>query len=360
MPDLKKLHKYAALVTGQTGKSYFDQLSEVIRLRRNEHRLGIEEYYELEIFDDGNYPGQDKFDCIGWKASAAIDRKLNHDDWRATANDKVLNYALLQHYGFPIPQTYATYSPAKRRIGAEQALGTKQQLEDFLHNSLEFPVFIKPIYGSYGRGTYSLVSYDEVTQNFIDVHNKKIPYAELLESCLNQPFRGMLFQQCLQPHDVVRALVGDTTSCVRVIIAMADAGPKIHMAFWKIARAHNITDNFCMGDSGNLLAWLNKESGTIERVVTALWPSRSEVSKHPDTQQELLGKSLPDWRRAVEICLAAAVHFPGLKLQHWDVAFCAQGPVLMELNTEADLGVPQFLGRKPFIDQNIKQLLIGK
>ena len=60
---------------------------------------------------------------------------------------------------------------------------------------------------------------------------------------------------------------------------------------------------------------------------------------------------------SVGLCLAAAVHFPGLRLQHWDVAFCEGGPVLMELNTEADLGVPQYLGRTPFIDRTIREML---
>ncbi len=55
--------------------------------------------------------------------------------------------------------------------------------------------------------------------------------------------------------------------------------------------------------------------------------------------------------------MAAAVHFPGLRLQHWDIAFCHSGPVLMELNTEADLGVPQYLGRTPFIDHTIRAML---
>lgn len=50
--------------------------------------------------------------------------------------------------------------------------------------------------------------------------------------------------------------------------------------------------------------------------------------------------------------LCDAAHFPSLKLQHWDAAFCTEGLVLMELKTEADLGVPQFLGQIPFIGQN--------
>lgn len=357
MSRVSKLLNYASLAKKQTGKSYLNQLAEIARLSTGKNHLGVEEYYELEVFDDNSYPGSQKLDCIGWKASAEIDKHLNHDYWRATANDKVLNYALLQQYGFPIPETFATYSPNKRRIGRELALDSEKELEDFLLNHIRFPVFIKPIYGSYGHGTYSLVSRDVASGSFIEVHGKKIPLADIMKTCLAKQFCGMLFQECLQPHEDVRKLIGDTTSCVRVIVAVTDKEPKIHMAFWKIARVHNITDNFCMGETGNLLAWVNKDSGIIERAVTGLWPNGAEVTQHPDTKQALPGKKLPDWQQAMDMCLSAAGHFPGLKLQHWDVAFCRQGPVLMELNTEADLGVPQFLGRIPFLDEAIKELL---
>ncbi|TAN78524.1 MAG: hypothetical protein EPN14_06500 [Gallionella sp.] len=359
MSKVGKLLNYASLAKKQTGKPYLGQLAEIARLSTGKHHLGVEEYYGLEVFDDNIYPGGKKFDCIGWKASAEIDRQLNHDYWRATANDKVLNYALLQQYGFPIPETFATYSPSKRHIGHELSLDSERELEDFLLDRLQFPVFIKPIHGSYGRGTYSLVSRDAASGCFTDVHGKKIPLADIMKTCLAKQFCGMLFQECLQPHEDVRALIGDTTSCVRVIVAITGGGPKIHMAFWKIARAHNITDNFCMGETGNLLAWMDKDSGIIERVVTGLWPDGAEVAQHPDTGRALPGKELPDWRQAMDMCLSVAGHFPGLKLQHWDVAFCRQGPVLMELNTEADLGVPQFLGRTPFLDATIKELLVN-
>lgn len=357
MPHIGKLLRHASSVKQLAGKSYLQQLTEIFSLAAGKQRLGVSEYYELGVFDDIAYSAEQKPDCVGWRASAEIDKQLNNDYWRATANDKVMNYALLQHYGFPVPETFATYSPQRRRVAGELSLSTREELEDFLLNAVQFPVFIKPIHGSYGRGTYLLDSFDSSLGQFLDPHGKTIQLGDLVNACLTRQFNGMLFQKCLQPHKDVRALTGSTTSCVRVIVALTDGGAKIHMAFWKIARAHNITDNFCMGETGNLLAWVNKDSGTIERVVTGLWPDGQEVTQHPDTGQTLLGASLPHWQEAMAMCLSAAAHFPGLKLQHWDVAFCTEGPVLMELNTEADLGVPQFLGRTPFIDQTIKAML---
>jgi hypothetical protein len=167
----------------------------------------------------------------------------------------------------------------------------------------------------------------------------------------------MLLQKMLVPHPDVVSLVGFTTCCVRVIVMLTDQGPKVRLAFWKIARAKNATDNFSHGKAGNLLAWIDVGRGVVTRVITGLWPDGREVDRHPDTHSELLNAQLPDWGKAISTCLEAAIHFPGLRLQHWDVALCEQGPVLMELNTEADLGVPQMLGREPFINDDIEKLM---
>jgi hypothetical protein len=357
MPRIGDLIRHATAVKRQNKKPYWRQLLEIARLATGKQRLSPSEYYELGVFDDAAYTASQKLDCVGWRASAQIDRRLNHRYWRAAANDKLLNYALLQHFGFPIPRTQACYSPLGRHIGPEQRPRSRQELEDFLRTGLTFPAFIKPIHGSYGRDTFLLESFDTAHDRFVDARGKVVPLGNLLDTCTNSQFTGMLFQDCLRPHPQVRALVGNTTSCVRVIVAVPPTGPEVHLAFWKIARAHNITDNFCMGETGNLLAWVDKQSGTVERVVTGLWPDGRAVTQHPDTGQTILGTTLPDWQAAMTMCLAAAVHFPGLKLQHWDVAFCEDGPVLMELNTEADLGVPQYLGQAPFINQTIRDML---
>lgn len=351
--QIYKLIRFARLAREQSGKSFMRQLIEIAQLRLGNKRLGPSEYYEFEIFDDRIFSPESKGQCVGWRASAALDLVRNHDYWRATANDKLLNYALLQHYGFPIPETVATYSPRGRTVGKELALDSQAQLEQYLTDAMPFPIFIKPISGTYGHGTFLLVGYEAASKKFIDVYGKKLPLSDLMSVCLTPQHSGMLFQRCLAPHDDVRRMTGNSTSCVRVIVVLGSHEPKVHMTFWKIARAHNITDNFHMGSTGNLLAAICKETGQIERVISGLWPDGLSLTHHPDTLQELVGKFLPDWQNAMDMCLKAANCFPGLTLQHWDVAFCSGQPVLMELNTEADLAIPQYLSSVPFFDEAI-------
>ena len=358
MSKLGKLNAYADLVKAQTGKSKFRQFLEILKLSRGRQRLGAEEYYELGVFDDRIFPGTAKARCVGWRGSAIVDQRLNDDYWRATANDKVLNYALLAHYGFPIPETVAMFSPSGRRIANERCLRTEEELGRYLSTALPFPVFIKPIHGTYGRGTFCLREFMGNGEGYLDSRGMVVGRGELMSACLNEKFGGMLFQERLVQHQEVAAIVGTTVSCVRVIVALGLGDfPQVLLAFWKIGRGKNITDNFCMGERGILRASINIEMGAVERVITGLWPTGVECGEHPDTGMQLLGARLPDWSSALSLCCRAAEHFPGLRLQHWDVAFSERGPVLMELNTEADLGVPQYLSGKAFLTDAIEALM---
>lgn len=358
MNKLQKLYSYSKLVQERTGKSQLRQMMEMVALRRGRLKLGIEEYYELGVFDDLSFPGSEKARCLGWKGSALVDRKLNEEYWRATANDKVLNYALLTHYGFPVPHTVAIWSQSGKRIAGERHICDEAELREYLHHGLMLPVFIKPINGTYGRGTFCLQQRLPEVSGWLDIRGRKVGWEEILAACRNQKFGGMLFQERLIQHTKVVALVGHTISCVRIIIALVPNGrPEVVLAFWKIGRANNITDNFCMGENGNLLGLIDIGKGCVERVITGLWPEGEDCESHPDTGARLIGAQLPDWLRSVSLCCEAARHFSGLHLQHWDVAFSEAGPVLMELNTEADLGVPQFLSRKAFVSEQIDALM---
>jgi hypothetical protein len=66
-----------------------------------------------------------------------------------------------------------------------------------------------------------------------------------------------------------------------------------------------------------------------------------EVESHPDTGARLQGAVIPEWRAMTELCLEAARHFPGLRLQAWDVAPTPVGPVILEINGAGNLSMTQ-------------------
>ena len=330
------------------------QIADIVSARR-QSGIGISEYYELELFDKTKFA--DLHQCIGRRGSARIDTLLNDDYWRATANDKILNYALLAHFGLPIAETIATFNAGHARIATELRIADDDALHAFFAENDAFPLFVKPVHGSYGKGTFSLQSYEPGSRTFATPNGAQVTLDAIIEAGRRPQFKGLLLQRTLKPHPTVLETVGPSTSCVRVILVRDGDDAFIHCAFWKIARAHNITDNFSYGRHGNLLGSVDVDSGEVRRVINGLWPEGRDITEHPDSGQPLTGFVLPDWQRAKETLIEASHIFSGLSLQNWDVAFCEQGPVLLELNTEPDLQVPQMLAGKPFIDDRLQAVL---
>jgi len=58
-------------------------------------------------------------------------------------------------------------------------------------------------------------------------------------------------------------------------------------------------------------------------------------------ERNLVGFALPDWDKAMATVLAAAAYLPGFGMQSWDVALCADGPMLLELNVVGDVNLAQ-------------------
>jgi glutathione synthase/RimK-type ligase-like ATP-grasp enzyme len=350
----------AAETRRRTGKSYAGQCADIARLRLSPLRLGATEYYDLGLFKADRYPDvANRRNCyIGRRLSRMLDRQLNAGHARILANDKIITYALLARLGYPIPLLYATYSSTGRRVGDEQQLRTLEAAGVFLKENVGLhPLFIKPAAGTYGRGAMGLEAYRSDGDRFRLLNGNHISSQELLEGFDFKYNKGVLIQEVLRPHPAIAELTGPRISCVRIILLLIDGSPKIHTAFWKVVNGNNMTDNFSLGRSGNLLAAADTDQGGIYNVIADLSPFSVPTTHHPTTGKPLLGFRLPEWQQAKSLCLEAACHFPDLKLQNWDVVLSDRGPVLMELNTEADLNIPQSVTGKPILDEMMCEAL---
>jgi len=336
-----------------TGKSLASQAVEIVRLHFGRTRLGPGDYYALDLFDEA-LSFQDKARFVGWRASAEIDRRLNAAWSRILANDKIVNYQLLAAQGFRIPRTIATYSRTGRCIGAELRMSSPDAVRAFLGEA-PFPMFAKPVAGTYGRGACLLSGFDSSRGLVQLAHGAQMAEADFFAQLDFAPFNGYLFQEVVRPHRSVVDVAGPAVSSVRVGV-LTDPSPAVHFAFWKIATDTNVTDNFSRGTTGNLLGAIDLANGRITDVLSAPGPHRKRVAVHPSTGRTLLGFAIPMWSEVLEVSKTVARHFPGLRLQNWDVVVTDDGPLLMELNTEADLFVVNLLSRVGVLNGRLAEL----
>lgn len=292
---------------------------------------------------------------IGWRQSHRLDKALNDDYSRVLANDKLINYMILRSAGYPTPTPVATFSTRGRHIGSETILRTFDEVIDFLDTDV-YPVYVKPISAGYGKGVVGIAAKENDGLRLMDgslmkVDDFMIPFGF-------PPFHGMLFQKPLVAHPAIQAITGtEAVCCVRFICFVTSSAPQIHTAFWKITSGRNMLDNFSHGDYGNALGAIDIDDGTIVRAVSRLGPG-GLIDRHPTTNNMLTGFALPDWDKAVDLVLSASRHFPGLRLQNWDVALCPDGPVLLELNTESELNIPQAISGRGFMDARLRTILV--
>jgi hypothetical protein len=248
----------------------------------------------------------------------------------------------------------ATYSSAGRRIGNEPALTTHGDVLEFLRGAV-YPFYVKPISAGYGRGVLGVAGRSGDMLELFD--GTSISIEKFMKPFDFEPYRGMLFQKPLSAHPAIAELTGtQAVSCVRFICFITSQGPVIHTAFWKITSGKNMLDNFSHGDYGNCLGAVDGASGKIVRAISKMGPG-GVIERHPATGKRIVGFQLPDWDRAVELVKSASAGFPGLRLQNWDVALCPEGPVLLELNTESELGVPQAVSGAGLMDQRLRAIL---
>lgn len=350
---MSSLSHALTLARAEGNKPLPRQLVEALRLRFGKYAIGISEYFDYGISHHSITPSlRDEF--IGWKQSLELDRSLNNAQSRVLANDKLINHVLLVSAGLPSPVPIATYSRAGRRIGSEPALTTEGDVLEFLRGDV-YPFYVKPISAGYGRGVLGVTGRSGDMLELFD--GTSVSIDQFMKPFDFEPYRGMLFQKPLSAHPAIAELTGtQAVSCVRFICFITSQGPVIHTAFWKITSGNNMLDNFSHGDYGNCLGAVDGASGKITRAISKMGPG-GVIERHPSTGKHLVGFQLPDWDRAVELVKSATACFPGLRLQNWDVALCPEGPVLLELNTESELGVPQAISGTGLMDQRLRDIL---
>ena len=219
----------------------------------------------------------------------------------------------------------------------------------------DYPLFGKPIAGSYGSGCFALEACDRESDELRLANQQVLPlehYVDLVE----QYSDGYLFQSFLRSHRLVRKVCGPTLATVRVLVLLERGETRIQRATWKIPTGSSMVDNFQHGRVGNLLAAIDLESGRVVRVVRGVGTEQQEMECHPDTGERIQGFVLPHWAELRALCLEASRLLPGFRLQSWDIAICDDGPLIQEVQP-GDFDLLQHAARKGLLDSDFQRFL---
>lgn len=338
---------WATLAKAQTGKSVATQAREIYELKKLGGHCGISDYYWHKLYDDSYLKGRGREDFIGWRLLQELSLSLNPRYAVLPAWDKI-NFSLIADAaGLPIAPTDACFHQGKEISGIfGHHLRTLDMAREFLRNPSVYPLFGKPVYSQGGYGTAYLKGFAKEEDELVLLDGDRLPLESFLKRLLetvdhryHKPECGYLFQRPLTSSPDIQALTNWSAVCsVRIICLNHQGNVSPIRAALKIALPPNHTDNFGMGDHGNLLANVDIATGKIDTPIGGFWPDTEVFQNHPTTGVALEGFQVPAWKTILEYCEEAGKIFPLMKIHHWDFAITDQGPKMMELN---DLGGTQ-------------------
>lgn len=344
---LDEYREWASLAQAQTGKTWLTQLCEIRALRSTGGQCGVSDYYWHRLYDDSYLKGRGRKDFLGWRLLQEFSLALNPRYAVLPAWDKCVFTQIASSAGLPVAPVLACFH---RSDHLAPALGihlpSKDSARVFLRDSSHYPLFCKPAFSQSGYGTAYLTGVDRTTNRVMLFDGSTILVEDFLsrldatiDSRYHKPQCGYLFQTPLAPALEIQAITGGSAICgVRVVCLNGPEGVRPIRAAWKIALPPNHTDNFGMGNHGNLVGNVDLNTGEVGTVIGGFWPRTEVFEKHPVSGVTFSNFRLPGWARILEVCQAGGTVFPLMKIHHWDFALTDQGPMILELN---DLGGTQ-------------------
>jgi glutathione synthase/RimK-type ligase-like ATP-grasp enzyme len=351
---LQTVRRKGRLAANDTGKSLASQLLEIIALRCGPGHLDADEYYQYRLYDDVRFTWRQKKAFFGKLMEQRLVPLLHATGWVGLANDKLAMYAFFHGVGLPAPHTYAAFHPV-RQLASMPVLKTRQAVADYVRHQLPMPCIAKPVYGMWGRDVKAFRAFDADRDRLILQNGTELELDKFLDGFTFKKRDGLLFQELLRPHPAIAELCGPRICSVRMVTVIDGSGPRLLSTLWKVATGGSMADNYW--EPGNMVAAIDSASGQVGRPFTGLGRDRRDVDIHPDTGRTLTGVVLPDWSEAVALCLLATASLPRLPMQAWDVALTDRGPVLLEVNVNGGMRLPQLVVDSGLYQGEFKEFL---
>jgi hypothetical protein len=295
------------------------------------------EAYRLGLLQPGSNAKTDRR-FLSISKSTALQLRLNPPSWRVLLDDKTIFYRYCAAAGVRVPRLYGIFF--QRGAGWSHSGSCPQELQawaSFFERECPEEFVVKPSLGCYGRGVRVLRRIGDMLQ---ENGSRTLDSATLIrELSRDETYSSYVIQELVRNHSAITAMSGaEGVQTARVFTVAGDAsGPRAIYAFFKIIVGRNAIDNYAGGATGNLIARIQLEDGTLYPAMTSReGRGFAPVPLHPLTGVAMEGFRLPFWKEALDLVLRAAPSFLPLRSIGWDVAMTPDGPMVIEANFNSD------------------------
>lgn len=204
----------------------------------------------------------------------------------------------------------------------------------------EQKLILKPISGGSGTGV-QVVVYDSERDVYF-TNNKENTPLEMVTFL--KSLNNYLVTEFVKQSDYSALLYPESTNTIRVL-TMID--PKTNEPFIAAAAQRIGTektkpiDNFG-GGRGGLSFLVDLETGKLSQGARiSLNGKKESIDRHPDTEEVLLGLTVPHWEKIKNDLLNTVVKNPYLKYVGWDIVVTEDGFSVIEINSFSGVSVFQ-------------------
>lgn len=265
----------------------------------------------------------------------AAQQRLNPDALDPFTEQKLIFYDYCLAAGVPVPELYGAVgrSGGWSRVSG-RVVGDRDAFAAFVEADLPDEFVVKPAWGLLGLEIRALA---KDGGDLRDSDGAAIDPRQLYDRLVASPdFDLYVVQERLRNHPAVAALVDSPTlQTVRLnTLVRRDGGVSLMGCMMKLAVGTGDADNYRSGTTGNGLADVDAEAGTlgplmIPRPDGAGYATTGVV---PGSERRIEGWRIPLFEEARALVVAAAPRFLPMRTLGWDIAITPTGPAVVEAN----------------------------
>ena len=320
-------------IAKRSGTSVLRQIGQQLAVGAR-HSIAPYWYYMYELYDDARRASAGLYltahETIG--PAYSLMQPAAHVDYMA---DKVWFADYCRRNNVRAVPVYALFSGGAAR--GDTGLSADLPEED---------LFVKLREGSGGHNTerWDYLGNGRYRNSQGEIENRTSLAARLMQDSLKDDY---IVQPRLVNHRALADFSNDALATARILTCRNEEGDyeATNAAFRMAIGKNTVKDNF---HSGGIATEVDLRTGVIGAATNmGLTPGIGWREVHPVSGAQIAGRQLPNWQAALELACDAHRAFPERVVVGWDVAFLADGPMIVEGNGKPDLDIHQRVERRP-------------
>lgn len=226
-------------------------------------------------------------------------------------------------------------------------------LEKIKRCAISDEFFCKRVSGSWGDGSFKFKKHHS---QWISGGDEVGDFRSLFLKRVVGVSNEWIIQPLISVHKNLTEITSSQgLSTVRAISVLDNGKVVLLAAMLRITVGNNVIDNFSSGQTGNLVASINLETGRLGHCKGSLskeFPHVAIFDEHPDTGNPVAGFMIPHWESLKALVDRAHHSLSQFVTLAWDIAVTDEGPLIIEANPTYDVSGMQVAhekGLKPML-----------